>query len=87
MGFLSKIGIKSFIIMVVDVNEYLFIFLQRQYVVNVLEILLVGSFIVNLVVEDKDFGINVKLIYKILFGNNNDWFEINLEIGLVILKK
>lgn len=73
--------------MVVDVNEYLFIFLQRQYVVNVLEILLVGSFIVNLVVEDKDFGINVKLIYKILFGNNNDWFEINLEIGLVILKK
>lgn len=87
MGFLSKIGIKSFIIVVVDVNEYLFIFLQRQYVVNVLEILLVGSFIVNLVVEDKDFGINVKLIYKILFGNNNDWFEINLEIGLVILKK
>lgn len=87
MGFLSKIGIKSFIIIVVDVNEYLFIFLQRQYVVNVLEILLVGSFIVNLVVEDKDFGINVKLIYKILFGNNNDWFEINLEIGLVILKK
>lgn len=52
-----------------------------------MEILLVGSFIVNLVVEDKDFGINVKLIYKILFGNNNDWFEINLEIGLVILKK
>lgn len=87
MGFLSKIGIKSFIIIVVDVNEYLFIFLQRQYVVNVLEILLVGSFIVNLVVEDKDFGINVKLIYKILFGNNNDWFEINLEIGLVIFKK
>lgn len=87
MGFLSKIGIKSFIIIVVDVNEYLFIFLQRQYVVNVLEILSVGSFIVNLVVEDKDFGINVKLIYKILFGNNNDWFEINLEIGLVILKK
>lgn len=87
MGFLSKIGIKSFIIIVVDVNEYLFIFLQRQYVVNVSEILLVGSFIVNLVVEDKDFGINVKLIYKILFGNNNDWFEINLEIGLVILKK
>lgn len=87
MGFLSKIGIKSFIIIVVDVNEYLFIFLQRQYVVNVLEILLVGSFIVNFVVEDKDFGINVKLIYKILFGNNNDWFEINLEIGLVILKK
>lgn len=87
MGFLSKIGIKSFIIIVVDVNEYLFIFLQRQYVVNVLEILLVGSFIVNLVVEDKDFGINVKLIYKILFGNNNDWFEINLESGLVILKK
>lgn len=87
MGFLSKIGIKSFIIIVVDVNEYLFIFLQRQYVVNVLEILLVGSFIVNLVVEDKDFGINVRLIYKILFGNNNDWFEINLEIGLVILKK
>lgn len=87
MGFLSKIGIKSFIIIVVDVNEYLFIFLQRQYVVNVLEILLVGSFIVNLVVEDKDFGINVKLIYKILFGNDNDWFEINLEIGLVILKK
>lgn len=87
MGFLLKIGIKSFIIIVVDVNEYLFIFLQRQYVVNVLEILLVGSFIVNLVVEDKDFGINVKLIYKILFGNNNDWFEINLEIGLVILKK
>lgn len=87
MGFLLKIGIKSFIIIVVDVNEYLFIFLQRQYVVNVLEILLVGSFIVNFVVEDKDFGINVKLIYKILFGNNNDWFEINLEIGLVILKK
>lgn len=87
MGSPPKTGTKSLIIIVADVNEYPPTFLQRQYVANVLETLPVGSFIANLVAEDKDSGINAKLTYKILSGNNNDWFEINSETGLVTLKK
>lgn len=86
MGSPPKIGIKSLIIVVADVNEYPPTFLQQQYVANVLETLPIGSFIANLVAEDKDSGINAQLTYKILSGNDHGWFEINSKTGLVTLR-
>ncbi|XP_061163889.1 protocadherin Fat 4-like [Saccostrea echinata] len=87
MGSPPKIGTKNLIIVVADVNEFPPTFLQRQYVANVLETLPVGSFVANLVAEDRDSGINAKLTYKILSGNNHGWFEINPHTGLVTLRK
>lgn len=87
MGSPPKTGTKSLVVVVADVNEFPPNFFQKQYVANVLETLPVGSFIANLVAEDKDSGINAQLTYRIVSGNTLGWFKINSQTGLVILNK
>lgn len=55
--------IVIFRLIVVDVNDYLFIFLNFLYFIYVSERILVGIDILNVSVFDVDIGDNVRILY------------------------
>lgn len=55
--------IVIFRLIVVDVNDYLFIFFNFLYIVYVSEYILLGIDIFNVLVFDVDIGDNVRILY------------------------
>lgn len=41
--------------------------------------------VVLLIMIDKDFGDNNKIMYEIFGGNVNEWFFINLQMGVIFI--
>lgn len=63
-------------IIVLDVNDNVFLFFQFFYVVNVLEDVLIGSVVEEVFVVDFDVGFSGMVVYCIFVGNDESIFGI-----------
>lgn len=62
-GSLLRVGCKGLSIIVLDLNDYFFKFSKDFYVGEVRENFCVGMFVLNVIVIDKDIGINGEVVY------------------------
>lgn len=68
-------------VMVLDVNDNVFIFGQFVFVVNVIEDVIFGIVVQEMYVVDNDVGFNGVVIYSIIVGNNDGFFDIGNGMG------
>lgn len=74
-----------FVLYVIDVNDNVFVFDRQFYRFEFLfEVVLFGSFVVRVMVQDFDQGINGQVIYSLVFGVYNRWFFIDFILGIII---
>uniref|UniRef100_A0A8B9PV64 Cadherin-23 n=1 Tax=Apteryx owenii TaxID=8824 RepID=A0A8B9PV64_APTOW len=79
-----RTGTATVYITVLDVNDNRPIFLQSSYEVSVPEDIPAASSIVQVKATDADEGINGRVWYRIVKGNEHNNFRINPSTGLVM---
>lgn len=87
MGNPPRISTKDLVIYVNDINDHAPQFLNKSVSLFISETTQVGSFIASMLATDLDTGINAKLTYRIETGNDQGWFNIDPDTGLITLKK
>lgn len=83
----SRESSANIIIVVNDVNDHTPIFHESEYIAVLSESVPVGSFVASVSATDADTGINAKLSYSIVSGDNHNWFTINTNSGLITTAK
>uniref|UniRef100_A0A8C0IBR3 Cadherin related 23 n=1 Tax=Bubo bubo TaxID=30461 RepID=A0A8C0IBR3_BUBBB len=79
-----RTGTATVYVTVLDVNDNRPIFLQSSYEVSVPEDIPAASSIVQVKATDADEGINGRVWYRIVKGNEQNHFRINPSTGLVM---
>ncbi|NXN10050.1 CAD23 protein, partial [Indicator maculatus] len=79
-----RTGTATVYVTVLDVNDNRPIFLQSSYEVSVPEDIPAASSIVQVKATDADEGINGRVWYRIVKGNEHNHFRINPSSGLVM---
>ncbi|XP_057259288.1 cadherin-23 isoform X3 [Pezoporus wallicus] len=79
-----RTGTATVYVTVLDVNDNRPIFLQSSYEVSVPEDIPAASSIVQVKATDADEGINGRVWYRIVRGNEHNNFRINPSTGLVM---
>ena len=82
-----RISIRYLLIYVNDINDHAPEFINKSVSLYLSETTKVGSFIASMLANDLDTGINARLTYIIETGNDQGWFHIDTETGLVSLQK
>ena len=77
----------SLVIYVNDINDHAPVFVNKKVKLAISEITPVNSFVASMLALDKDTGINAKLTYQFVTGNELGWFHINQNTGLVTTYK
>lgn len=80
---LSSLGTVT--VSVVDLNEYLPVFLAPEYVAMVKEDVAVGTEVLNLSALTRDNAENTEIKYEIVNGNDHGKFQLNSNTGKIIL--
>lgn len=80
---LSALGTVT--VSVVDLNEYLPVFLAPEYVAMVKEDVAVGTEVLNLSALTRDNAENTEIKYEIVNGNDHGKFQLNSNTGKTIL--
>uniref|UniRef100_A0A8C5UBS7 FAT atypical cadherin 2 n=1 Tax=Malurus cyaneus samueli TaxID=2593467 RepID=A0A8C5UBS7_9PASS len=80
---LSSLGTVT--VSVVDLNEYLPVFLAPEYVAMVKEDVAVGTEVLNLSALTRDNAENTEIKYEIVNGNDHGKFQLNSNTGKMIL--
>ncbi|XP_013415882.1 LOW QUALITY PROTEIN: cadherin-related tumor suppressor-like, partial [Lingula anatina] len=75
------------IIHVSDENDHPPVFEKTNYVVNLSELAPVGSFVAGLTATDNDTDINAHITYTIVSGNQQQWFQLDRNSGLVTTRR
>lgn len=81
------IGFVLFNIIVLDINDNNFVFVNKFYLVNIIENLVIGILILKVFVIDNDIGMNGEVLYFIecgLYLDFNFVFSIYEKIGVVV---
>lgn len=68
---------------IIDVNDHKPVFEKAFYESSLKETVPIGSFVASATATDEDSGKNAEISYKIISGNDKNWFEIDSETGLV----
>lgn len=71
------------VIHVNDVNDHEPVFQQSEYSAVLSELSPIGSFVSSISATDADTGLNAKIYYGFEAGNEQNWFLIDGETGLV----
>ena len=74
------------ILMVNDINDHSPVFKEKIYEATLSELVPVGSFVAGITATDNDSGINALITYAIVSGNDDDWFKVDEDTGLVTTK-
>lgn len=72
-------------VIVLDVNDNLFVFEQDEFDVFVEENSFIGLVVVRVIVIDFDEGINVQIMYQIVEGNIFEVFQLDIFFGELIV--
>ncbi|OWK59504.1 Protocadherin Fat 2 [Lonchura striata] len=80
---LSSLGTVT--VSVVDLNEYLPVFLAPEYVAMVKEDVAVGTEVLNLSVLTRDNAENNEIKYEIVNGNDHGKFQLNSNTGALYI--
>jgi hypothetical protein len=76
---------ESVTISMIDENEPPYFYNGNYFEVSVTEKAPVGTQIILLEATDEDGGIEGQLVYSIISGNDNNWFNIDTNTGLVTI--
>ncbi|KAK9886909.1 hypothetical protein WA026_019166, partial [Henosepilachna vigintioctopunctata] len=71
------------IIHVNDVNDHEPVFEKTEYSSILSELAPPGTYVAGITASDEDSGVNAQIFYAFVSGNENQWFSINAESGLV----
>ncbi|XP_074100856.1 cadherin-related tumor suppressor fat [Cotesia typhae] len=71
------------VIHVNDVNDHDPVFQQSEYSAVLSELSPVGSFVASISATDADSGLNARIYYDFDLGNEQSWFAIDQDTGLV----
>ncbi|XP_058790848.1 cadherin-related tumor suppressor [Phymastichus coffea] len=74
------------VIHVNDVNDHEPAFQQSEYSAVLSELSPIGSFVASITATDADTGLNARIYYDFESGNNQNWFVIDQDTGLVTTK-
>lgn len=71
------------VIHVNDVNDHEPVFQQSEYSAVLSELSPIGSFVSSISATDADSGLNARIYYDFESGNEQNWFAIDQDTGLV----
>ncbi|XP_012525101.3 cadherin-related tumor suppressor-like [Monomorium pharaonis] len=71
------------VIHVNDVNDHEPVFQQSEYSAVLSELAPIGSFVASIFATDADSGLNARVYYEFGLGNEQSWFAIDTDTGLV----
>ncbi|XP_014251864.1 cadherin-related tumor suppressor [Cimex lectularius] len=74
------------IIKVNDVNDHEPVFEKTEYSAILSELAPPGSYVAGITATDEDSGVNAQIYYAFVSGNDNQWFEIDTNSGLITTK-
>ncbi|XP_046590882.1 cadherin-related tumor suppressor [Neodiprion lecontei] len=74
------------VIRVNDVNDHEPVFQQSEYSAVLSELSPPGSFVASISATDADSGLNARIYYGFESGNDQEWFAIDQDTGLVTTK-
>lgn len=74
------------VIHVNDVNDHEPVFEKTEYGAVLSELAPPGTFVAAVAASDEDSGVNAEVHYACLSGNENGWFEVQQDTGLVTTK-
>lgn len=76
-------GTAYLVIHVNDVNDHEPVFQQSEYSAVLSELAPIGSFVASISATDADSGLNARIYYEFGSGNEQGWFTIDSDTGLV----
>ncbi|XP_066141158.1 cadherin-related tumor suppressor isoform X1 [Euwallacea fornicatus] len=71
------------IIHVNDVNDHEPVFEKSEYSAILSELAPPGTYVAGITATDEDTGVNAEIFYAFVSGNENQWFQINQNTGLI----
>ncbi|XP_050300468.1 cadherin-related tumor suppressor isoform X2 [Anthonomus grandis grandis] len=71
------------IIHVNDVNDHEPVFEKSEYSAILSELAPPGTYVAGITATDEDTGVNAQIYYAFVSGNENQWFKINQDSGLI----
>ncbi|KAL1509863.1 hypothetical protein ABEB36_004537 [Hypothenemus hampei] len=74
------------IIHVNDVNDHEPVFEKSEYSAILSELAPPGTYVAGITATDEDTGVNAQIYYAFISGNEQQWFQINQESGLITTK-
>ncbi|KAK8375851.1 hypothetical protein O3P69_008534 [Scylla paramamosain] len=74
------------IIHVNDINDHEPVFEKSEYSAVLSELVPIGTYVAGITANDEDTGVNSNIYYAIVSGNDNQWFDIDLQSGLITTK-
>ncbi|KAH0945016.1 hypothetical protein HN011_005490 [Eciton burchellii] len=72
------------VIHVNDVNDHEPVFQQSEYTAVLSELAPIGTFVASISATDADSGLNARIYYEFGSGNEQGWFAIDGDTGLVV---
>lgn len=74
------------IIHVNDVNDHEPVFEKTEYSAILSELAPPGTYVAGITATDEDSGVNAQIYYAFVSGNDNQWFDIDINSGLITTK-
>ncbi|KAJ8896893.1 hypothetical protein PR048_002239 [Dryococelus australis] len=71
------------VIRVNDVNDHEPVFEKSEYQAVLSELAPPGTFVAGISASDEDSGVNARVYYAIVSGNERGWFDMDADTGLV----
>lgn len=71
------------IIQVNDINDHAPAFEKSEYSAVLSETVPVGTYVAGITATDEDTGINSNIFYAIVSGDDSQWFDIDVNTGLI----
>ncbi|KAL1139773.1 hypothetical protein AAG570_006750 [Ranatra chinensis] len=71
------------IIHVNDVNDHEPVFEKSEYSAILSELAPPGTYVAGITATDEDSGVNAQIYYAFVSGNDNQWFEMDTNSGLI----
>ena len=86
MGSPPRSSTSFLIIYVNDINDHAPVFEKSEYSAVLSELVPVGTYVAGITANDEDTGVNSYVYYTITSGNENRWFDIDFQSGLITTK-
>ncbi|XP_067132550.1 cadherin-related tumor suppressor-like isoform X1 [Centruroides vittatus] len=86
-GVPSRTSTAYLVIQINDVNDHEPVFETDIYIAEMDETAPIGSYVSSVRATDMDTGINSRLHYSIISGDDQKWFVINSNTGLITTRK
>lgn len=86
-GVPARTATAFLIVIVNDVNDHEPVFEKSEYSTVLSELTPIGTYVASITATDADTGVNAQIYYSFVSGNDNQWFFIDTNSGLITTQK